>query len=245
MSNFFIVFVLIALSFHVAGNEKPLGKSNEVPNKKNTKWLTDWEVRDSVDGISAACRQHKSGIDQCKYSITVRESLTALTAINVDAEHLSSWMDGFINAKKLDSSIGLNDYTLFITYLFAGASNNRYSTNRSTITQDPDTNEVMLYFRSVDSEVKPKKTKYIPFVSISGYWKFKPLVDGSTEIAYSNFSLPGGYVQSWLSYFYNIGSMEASFNTITAMLAEVKKPEYRNKKLDFIVDGFPKKKESH
>jgi len=199
-------------------------------------WNSDWAFEREEEGISAECREHVSNIEQCRLTITVEESLTALTAINVDADNLANWMANLISVEKLPKSKGLHDYFLYITYDFPGAYN-RYSVNHSTITQDETTKEVTLFFRTEKTKKKPKDLSLVKYESITGYWKFRPLDSGKTKVIYSYLSLPNGHVQSVLYPFYNTSSLNASFETIKDMLKEIKKDKYQNAKLDFVVEG--------
>ena len=198
------------------------------------KFVDDWQFEREEDGIKAECRTHESGIDQCRLSGTFDASITALTAINVDGPNLKNWMENVLTAEVLPESKGKNDYNILITYNFPGARN-RYSVTHSTVMQDPNTKEVILNFKLVNSETKPKDISLIRYDLLAGYWKFKPLVSGQTYIEYTNIGLPAGIVQNTpLKYIYNSSSLTASFKTFKKMLSDIKKPEYQNAKLDFI-----------
>lgn len=198
------------------------------------KFLDDWEFIKEDSGIEAECRTHESGIDQCRLSGISDASITALTAINVDGPNLKNWMENVLTAEVLPESKGQNDYKLLMTYNFPGARN-RYSVTHSTVTQNPESKEVVLAFKLVNSDIKPKDISLIRYEQLAGYWKFRPLSNGKTYIEYSNIGLPAGLVQNTpLKYIYNSSSLSASFSTFKNLLIDVQKPEYQNAKLDFI-----------
>jgi len=198
------------------------------------KFVDDWEFIKEDGGIKAECRTHESGIDQCRLSGLSDASITSLTAINVDGPNLKNWMKNVLTSDVLPESKGKNDYKILTTYNFPGASN-RYSVTHSTVRQDAETKEVVLAFRLVNSEAKPKDISLVRYEQLAGYWKFRPLENGKTYIEYTNIGLPAGLVQNTpLKYIYNSSSLSASFETFRNLLTDVKNPAYQNAKLDFI-----------
>ena len=198
------------------------------------KFIDSWEFEREEDGIKAECRTHESGIDQCRLSGVFDEGITPLTAINVDGPNLNKWMENILTSEVLPESIGQNNYKILTTYNFPGARN-RYSVTHSIIKQDPQTKEVMLTFRLIESDKKPRDISLVRYEQLAGYWKFRPLENGKTYIEYTNIGLPAGIVQNTpLKYVYNVSSLTASFKTFKKMLVDVKKTEYQGAKLDFV-----------
>jgi hypothetical protein len=198
------------------------------------KFIDEWEFIKEENGIKAECRTHESGIDQCRLTGVAEASVTALTAINVDGPNLKNWMENVLTSEVLPESKGQHDYKILITYNFPGARN-RYSVTHSIVKQNPDTKEVILSFRLVSSDAKPKDISLVRYEQMAGYWKFRPLANGKTYIEYTNIGLPAGIVQNTpLKYVYNSSSLSASFKTFENLLVDVNKADYKNAKLDFV-----------
>ena len=224
----------------------------------SSQWLSPWEVKGAEDGIQAVCRQHKTKINQCKLSKVFNASLTALTAVITDVENFKSWAISVMQSdrifpsnvlpstasssnllssgarpSKIPQPSSLEDIYVYTTYHFTGAYN-RDAISRYTFDQNPETKVVRITFKTVDIPLPKVDLRLVRFPLMAGYWQFTPLENGKTQVELMSFALPGGLVQKTLYYLYNTANLEASFDTVRALMAEVKKAKYQNASLSFV-----------
>jgi hypothetical protein len=93
-------------------------------------------------------------------------------------------------------------------------------------TEFPDLNKTKIDFITVDKPVEKKDLRLVRFPLMAGYWQFTEKENGKTEIELLTFSLPGGMVQNVLYSLFNIGSLDASFETMLAIQKQARLPEY-------------------
>ena len=224
----------------------------------SSQWLSPWEMKGAGDGIQAVCRQHKTKINQCKITKVFDASLTALTAVITDVENFKSWAISVMQSdrifpsnvlpstasssnllssgarpSKIPQPSSLEDIYVYTTYHFTGAYN-RDAISRYTFDQNPETKVVRITFKTVDIPLPKVDLRLVRFPLMAGYWQFAPLKNGKTQVELMSFALPGGIVQKTLYYLYNTANLEASFDTIRALMAEVKKAKYQNASLSFV-----------
>ena len=197
------------------------------------KWLSDWEDIGQRDGISGQCRQHHSKINQCKLTTIVEADLTELTALLLDGNGVASWAPNTLTSEIIPEMSNDSEVTVYMTYNFPGAIN-RDTVTRSIAEQNPDTKVVKIKFHSVDIQGPKKDLRLVRFPLMAGSWTMTPLAPGKTRIEHLNLSLPGGLVQKNLYYLYNLGTKDASFDTILALKRAVKRDKYRDAQLPFI-----------
>jgi ribosome-associated toxin RatA of RatAB toxin-antitoxin module len=201
--------------------------------QKEAQWSSDWEQRDGKEGIRAQCRQHKNNIEQCKFTVVVNESVSALSAVITDVANYKTWVDSILISELLSSPDLVNEILVYVTYNFIGAYD-RDAVLLYTPKQDPETKAVKIIFKTVDKEIPKTDLRLVRFPLLAGYWQFKPLNNGTTEIEHMSFAPPGGVVQKTLYYVYNMSYFNATFDTIHALLNEAQKDKYQTAKNAFM-----------
>lgn len=199
------------------------------PENKN--WLTEWMQEDTYEGIEVLCRQHKSKINECRYTAITDIPRDTLLAVNIDGPNLKNWMVNLLQTEPFDIKSPF-DYKIYSTYNFPGARN-RDSVTHSRVTWDREQNSVRLDFESVKHPEKPKDLRFVRYPVIKGFWEFTTLSDGRTKVVYQNIGLPGEYVQKVLYPLYNYSTREAGAKTVANLLLEAQKPEYSDSKIAY------------
>lgn len=197
----------------------------------DSNWLTNWEKQDAYQGVEIECRQHKSKINECRYTTTTDIPTDALLMVNIDASNLENWMANVMSAEQFDVK-NLFDYRVYMTYNFPGARN-RDSVTHSIVTRNNADDSVRLSFKTEAHADKPKDLRFVRFKAMKGFWEFKRLKSGNTQITLQAIALPGEYVEKFLFTLYNYSNQESGAKSIINLLKEARKPKYLNTKLDY------------
>jgi hypothetical protein len=213
-----ILTLIITISFTLA-------HANE------SNWISGWAKEDAYQGVEIECRQHKSKINECRYTTITDIPIDPLLMVNIDASNLENWMENVISAEQFDAQ-HLFDYRVYMTYNFPGARN-RDSVTRSIVTRNEADNLVRLSFRTEAHADKPKDLRFVRFKAMKGFWEFKKLENSKTLITYQVIALPGEYVEKFLFTVYNYSNKESGAKSIINLLKEARKPKYLNTKLDY------------
>jgi hypothetical protein len=213
------IFIAMLFSYSVLADTKKT-------ETEASKWLSGWEKERSEGPINSECRQHTSKIKQCKFTAIVDESVESLSAVVLDLENFKDWA---VSVKVSDIVTYPNDSDLYVytTYEFVGAYN-RDALTRYTPELDLEKNAIKIKFITVDKEIETSDLRLVRFPLMAGYWQFRRLSNGKTEIEHLSFALPGGVVQKALYPLYNIGYLDSSFETIRALQKQSLKPQYQS-----------------
>jgi len=203
--------------------------------KTDPKWLSEWHYIVEDQGVSGQCRQHVSKINQCRLVTTIDADLTAITALLLDGDAVSSWAPNTLSSESLARNHASHEVTVYATYAFPGARN-RDAVTYSIAEQNTQTGVVKIKFHSLNIQGPKTDLRLVRFPLIAGSWTLTPLGKGQTRVEHLNLSLPGGVVQDNLYMLYNLGLKDASFDTLHALRQAVQRDEYRSAKLDFIRD---------
>tara|TARA_R110002167_G_scaffold130988_3_gene314643 strand:+ start:2450 stop:3166 length:717 start_codon:yes stop_codon:yes gene_type:complete len=216
-----ICFFLILFT-SLANAESAKAKSD----KLNNKWISDWEDERSEEGVKAACRTHISNIKQCKFTTESDLPLESLSAVIMDVNRFKEWAVSVIESRKIVYDENDKDTYVYTVYQFNGAYN-RDALTRYRQTDFPDLNRTKIDFITVDKPVEKKDLRLVRFPLMAGHWQFTKKENAKTEIELLTFSLPGGMVQNVLYSLFNIGSLDASFETMQAVQQQASLPEYK------------------
>jgi hypothetical protein len=195
-------------------------------------WLSDWEEESADEGFKAQCRMHKTEIKQCIFKARTRTSLDALSAVVHDVNNFTLWADSVAVSKHMpefDQGKGLVVYT---EYSVSGAYD-RYAVTRYQTETKPVEKTVRVTFKTIDEKGLSPDLRLIRFPLMAGYWQFKTLSNGETEIEHKSFTLPGGAVQKTLHYFYNIAYLEASYETIRNLIKVAQTQPYASAEFEW------------
>jgi hypothetical protein len=197
----------------------------QVTSQTSNKWISDWEEESSKFGVQAKCRTHKTNIKQCKLITESDLPVGALSAVIMDVNRFKDWAVSVIESKQIIYDERDIDTYVYTVYQFTGAYN-RDALTRYRKTEFPDLKKTKIDFITVDKPVEKTDLRLVRFLLMAGYWQFTEKENGKTEIELLTFSLPGGVVQNVLYTLFNIGSLDASFETMIAIQKQARLPEY-------------------
>jgi hypothetical protein len=195
------------------------------PSQASNKWISDWQEEPSKEGVIAKCRTHISNINQCRFTTESDLPVSALSAVIMDVNHFKDWAVSVIESDKIVYDENDKDTYVYTVYHFTGAYN-RDALTRYRKTDFPDLNRTKIDFITVDKPVEKKDLRLVRFPLMAGHWQFTKKENGKTEIELLNFSLPGGLVQNVLYSLFNLGSLDASYETMKAIQKKASLPEY-------------------
>lgn len=220
--NIVLIFLMsIALVSNASSDENAPKKIGKVSNK----WTSDWEEESPKNGVSAECRTHTSNIKQCRFTTESDIPVESLTAVVMDVNRFKDWAVSVLESDQIIYNESDEDLYVYTVYQFTGAYN-RDALTRYRKTDFPDLNRTKIDFITVDKPVEKKDLRLVRFPLMAGYWQFTKKDNGKTEIQLLTFSLPGGMVQNVLYSLFNIGSLDASFETMEAIQKQASLPEY-------------------
>ena len=223
--NIIAIFIIsITLVSHAMSDENP----SKSLGKASNKWTSDWEEESSKNGVRAECRTHTSNINQCRFTTESDIPLESLSAVVMDVNRFEEWAVSVIESDQIIYDESDEDLYVYTVYQFTGAYN-RDALTRYRKTEFPDLNRTKIDFITVDKPVEKKDLRLVRFPLMAGYWQFTKQGNGKTEIQLLTFSLPGGMVQNVLYSLFNIGSLDASFETMQAIQEQASLPEYMSK----------------
>lgn len=195
-------------------------------------WLSEWEQESADEGFEARCRMHKSNVKQCIFTTRTRTSLDALSAVVLDVNNFTSWAESVAISKRMPEFEESGSVVVYTEYSFAGAYD-RFAVTRYETKAKPEAKTVRVSFKTIDEKGLNPDLRLIRFPLMAGYWEFRTLSNGETEIEHKSFTLPGGAVQKNLHYFYNIAYLEASYETIRNLIQLAQTQPYASAKFDW------------
>lgn len=195
------------------------------PSQTSNKWIGDWQEEPSKEGVKAKCRTHISNINQCRFTTESDLPVSALSAVIMDVNHFKDWAVSVLESDKIVYDENDKDTYVYTVYHFTGAYD-RDALTRYRQTDFPDSNKIKIDFITVDKPVEKKDLRLVRFPLMAGHWQFTKKENGKTEIELLSFSLPGGLVQNVLYSLFNIGSLDASYETMKAIQKQASLPEY-------------------
>jgi hypothetical protein len=192
----------------------------------------EWKLRKSGNGISVYTRSSPtSSIDDLKIVSTLEGSLSAISAVLMDANNFPNWIymceEGKIierispveqyQYQRLDAPYPVSDRDVVIHF---------------TIRQDPQTK--VIYTRSLAvSNYLPQKKGAVRLPVFDGGYELLPLGNGKVQVTYTLKMEPGGSIPGWLV---NLTVVTGPYESTLKLQDEVNRPEYKNIKLPFIVE---------
>lgn len=200
-------------------------QGNNAEHQTSNKWVSDWEEESPKHGVQASCRTHITNIKQCRFTTESDVPVESLTAVVMDVNRFKDWAVSVIDSDQIIYDESDQDIYVYTVYHFTGAYN-RDAVTRYRRTDFPESNRTKVDFITVDKPAEKKDLRLVRFPLMAGYWQFTKKENGKTEIQLLTFSLPGGMVQNVLYSLFNIGSLDASFETMQAIQKQASLPEY-------------------
>ena len=143
----------------------------------------------------------------------------------MDVNRFKEWAVSVIESDQIVYDENDQDTYVYTVYHFTGAYN-RDALTRYRRTDFPGVNRTKIDFITVNKPVEKKDLRLVRFPLMAGYWQFTKKENGKTEIELLTFSLPGGIVQNVLYSLFNVGSLDASFETMQTIQKQASLPEY-------------------
>lgn len=189
----------------------------------------NWTLSKKKDGIEVFTQKTKdSAFKSFKARMTITGNVESFIALLLDLEAMPEWGSNIKYTRLLErsgDSLQIYYSEASVPFPFSnrdGIYLNRFRWNES---------KKLLF---VEIEILPG---YLPVnadmvrVKGSGFWQVDVLSDGLLQITFQMQVDPGGAIPAWLA---NMFTDETPYESLSKIRELVKRPEYQNRKFDFI-----------
>ncbi|MBL7856374.1 MAG: lipid-binding protein [Cyclobacteriaceae bacterium] len=185
--------------------------------------------QDSV--LVYTCHQPESKIKSIKASLTVRASLSELTARVMDVKSYTTWQYRIIKSEVL-KNINERELIFHSEVSAPWPVSNRDMVAHLTVEQDKSTKAVTITIEGVPDFIPPVNKDVVRVQQSLGRWVVTPLQNGVLKVEYTFVIDPGGSIPSWLV---NMAAAEGPSYTFR-QFREIMHMNATRKKAAFIVD---------
>lgn len=191
---------------------------------------SSWALTKHEAGVQVFTRKIEgSNYKEFKATTVVDADLTTCVAVMHDVSHYNEWMCDTKASKLLKRDRD----TRQTYYIFVDApwpASDRDGIYEMNIKYRPEEKAVYAYVVA-----KPNQLEEVPNITRmpkgNGYWKFRDMGNGKTEVTMQIHAEPGGTVPAWLA---NSGVTNNPHTSLSNLKKQVKKSRYANKSFDFI-----------
>jgi len=191
--------------------------------------VTKWTKVKTRNGIEVYSRVNTlSDVKEIRVETTVEASLSAMVYLIKQAEMQPQWVYSSIQSKVIKN---YNNFH-WVTYMISDApwpATDRDCVTDVQINQLSDSS-VIISSNNIDN-FYPKKDDFVRIPFIRASWKFKKLGNNKFTTSFQILILLGGSAPSWVV---NLFVDSAPYNSVYNFREELKKPQYKNIKLDFL-----------
>ena len=189
-----------------------------------------WKLKKDKNDLRVYVRDNPSSpIKELKMKFSVEASMQAIVVLLQDVAAIPEWVYKCPEAnslKKVNKSIEYY-YTLAD---FPWPLDDRDMIVKNVMIQDSITKVVRSESYN-EPKFIPKKKGIIRIPKLHLWWEFTPRGKGIVDVEYFLSSDPGGMIPAWII---NMAIDQGPLQTIKAFRKALKKPKYRNARLDFI-----------
>lgn len=214
MRKLFIIFAMLLCIADVDGQQE------------------DWEFLRGEDGIEVYSRKSAdSPIKEIRVQNMMKTDLSSLVALMKDVDNHKNWT----YANKKAEVIERYDAYSWVFYGYSNAPwpvQDRDMVINATLSQDPVT-RVVTNEGNCNPELLPEKEGVVRVPECRSVWTLEPVGADSVFVTLEIKIDLGGSLPAWLI---NMVSHKGPYQTIKNMEEEVRKPKYRNAKLDYITN---------
>jgi hypothetical protein len=192
-------------------------------------FASNWEQKLDKEGIQVyTSKINGSSMDAFRGTMVVESSLSAIVALLQDYGRYPEWMFQTKEVKMLKRE-GNQVYVYFVSKA-PWPVKSRDNVNVSIFEQNPETKEILISIKAVP-DYMPPVAEYIRIPKAAGYWRLTPQGKGKVQLTYQMHSETGGSLPAWMS---NLVVTQAPFQMLSNLREEIKKPRYRNAKIEYI-----------
>jgi hypothetical protein len=190
----------------------------------------EWQLRRDNKGVKVYSRKSAvSSIDELKVELTVRGSLSAVTAVLMDAANYPNWVYGCSKSKIIKHVSATEQYQ----YQLMSAPfpfSDRDVINRFTVRQNAFTGTV--YTASIATpDYLPETKGAVRLPYFEGRYELRPLNSDLVAITYTLSVDPGGSLPDWLV---NLTFVTGPYESLSKLQGQIDRPQYKDQHLPFI-----------
>lgn len=190
----------------------------------------EWQLRRDNKGVKVYSRKSAvSSIDELKVELTVRGSLSAVTAVLMDAANYPNWVYGCSESRIIRRVSSTEQYQ----YQLMSAPfpfSDRDVINHFTVRQDAVTG--IVYTASIATpDILPESKDAVRLPFFDGRYELKPVGADQVALTYTLSLDPGGSLPDWLI---NMTFVTGPYESLSKLQREVDRPQYKNLRLPFI-----------
>lgn len=188
----------------------------------------EWELEKDEDGIKVYLKEVKgSAIKEFKGVTTIKVTMDTLLAIIKDTDNFDKWIHQCTEPKVLKAVNFHDTYSRQINDL-PWPVDDREIVMFTAISKDSSKEKIYISLEAKPDYI-PKNEDYVRVTKLKGFYLFKALPNGMTEVTWQQHTEPGGSLPVWLI---NALVVDIPFNSLEALrtLSETKKyKKYRIK----------------
>lgn len=191
----------------------------------------NWKLVKDKEGIKVYTRSNDvMSFKEFKATMVVHANIHQFLSVLYDVDGLSSWAYNITEATLVSRESERHQ----VYHAVAKAPwpyKNRDGVYSNKINWDSTLSTLTIDIELVENYIQPKND----FVRMDGYgfWKFRELSSGATEVLFQMQIDPGGSIKAWLA---NMFTTDSPFETLIGLQKEVLREKHRNKSFDLIMN---------
>jgi len=193
----------------------------------------EWKLEKDKDGIKVYLKEVKgSEIKEFKGVATIKASMDTLLAIIKDTDNFDKWIHQCREPKNLKSVNFHDTYSRQINDL-PWPVDDREVVMFTAISKDSSKKEIYISLEARPDYI-PKNEDSVRVTKLNGFYLFKALPNGMTEVTWQQHTEPGGSLPVWLI---NALVVDIPFNSLEALGALAQTKKYKKYRIKYSSSG--------
>lgn len=193
----------------------------------------EWKLEKDEDGIKVYLKKVKgSEIKEFKGVTTIKSSMDSLLAIVKDTDNFDKWIHQCAEPEVLKAVNFYDTYSRQINDL-PWPVDDREAVMFTAISKDASKEEIYISLEARPDYI-PENEDYVRVTKLNGFYLFKALPDGMTEVTWQQHTEPGGSLPVWLV---NALVVDIPFNSLEAMRALSQTKKYKEYRIKYSSSG--------
>jgi hypothetical protein len=192
----------------------------------------NWVLKTNDDGVKIYTRKvANSNIKAIKVECNFDATPAQLVAVIMDVKNSEDWLYR-TSSNYIVKQVSPSELYYYSMIEVPWPITKRDFIAHIKVTQDAATKVITIDAPCV-TDMVPVKANVVRVADSKGKWVITPIGDGKVKIVYTLHADPGGSIPAWLS---NMFATQGPAESFKKLKIQLKKPAYKNIKLDYIVN---------